>query len=170
MLPSELNQDFTAQRRAMMDTRRLRERATSESLLAAVQEAQGWAVARLENDRPGAIRERLQGNFPSVQVALKAARRISNKTREHIKIVREDQQLRDIFVESLMKAEFPTAQDAGVFMFQAGSPGKKLARFQQTLPKKVGRQFEIEFMASRAKAGALSDIARKNGGRLTFMG
>lgn len=170
MLPSELNQDFAAQRRAMMDTRRLRERATGDSLLGIVQEAQGWTVARLENDQPGAVRERLQGNFESVQVALKAAKRIQNKTREDIKIIREEQQIRDMLAESLMRAEFPTAQDAGVFMFQAGSTGKKLARFPSTLPKKVGRRFEVEFLATRSNAGKLSDIARKSNGKLSFAG
>lgn len=170
MLKSEFNQDFAAQRRAMLDTRRLRERSTGDSLLAVVQEAQGWVVARLEHDNPGAIRERLQGNFPSVQFALKAAKRIQNKTNEHIKIVREEQHLKDVLAESLMRAEFPTSQDAGVFMFQAGSPGAKLARFSQTLPKKMGRVFEVEFVASKAKASAISDLARKSNGKLTFMG
>jgi len=170
MLPSEYNQDFAAQRRAMMDTRRLRERATGDSLLGIVQEGNTWAVARLEHDQPGAIRERLEGNYETVGIALKAARRIQNRTRESIKIFREEQQLKDIFAESLMRAEFPTTQDAGVFMFQAGSPGKKLARFQSTLPKKVGRRFEVEFLAAKGKAGAISDIARKSNGRLTFIG
>lgn len=170
MLPSEYNQDFAAQRRAMMDTRRLRERATGDSLLAVMQESQGWAVARMEHDQPGAIIERLQGNFESLTVALKAARRIQNKTREAIKIVQEDQQLRDSLSESLMRAEFPTSQDAGVFMFAAGSPGKKLAKFQKTLPKKVGTRFEVEFLAQKSKAGAISDIARKNNGKLSFIG
>lgn len=170
MLPSDYNQDFAAQRRVMMDTRRLRERATGDSLLCVMQESQGWAVARLENDQPSAIRERLVGNFESVQVALKAAKRIQNKTREHIKIIREEQQTRDILAESLMRADFPTQQDAGVFMFQAGSTGKKLARFRRTLPKKVGTRFEVEFMASRSKSGVLADIARKSAGKLSFIG
>lgn len=170
MLPSEYNQDFAAQRRAMMDTRRLRERATGDSLLGVMQEAQGWAVSRYENDQPGAIRERLQGNFPTIGIALKAAKRIQNSTREHIKIFREEQQLRDIFAESLMRAEFPTQQDAGVFMFAAGSPGKNLVRFSQKLPKKVGTRFEVEFLASKKKAGAISDLARKSNGKLSFIG
>ena len=170
MLPSEYNQDFTAQRRAMMDARRLRERATGDSLLAVVEESHGWSVTRLEHDKPDARRERLQGSYyPTVQIALKAARRIANKTREHIKVIREEQELRDLLAESLMKAEFPTTQDAGVFMSVAGSRGKKVARFQKTLPKRVGRVFEVEFLASKRDAGAISDIARKNNGRLTQM-
>ncbi len=170
MLPSEYNQDFAAQRRAMMDTRRLRERATGDSMLVVIEETRGWAIARLEHDQPGAIRERLQGNFPTVGVALKAAKRIQNSTREHIKIERQDQHMKDMFRESLMRAEFPTQQDAGVFMFAAGSPGKKLARFSKTLPKKVGTRFEVEFVASKGKAGVISDLARQNNGKLSFIG
>ena len=170
MLPSDYNQDFTSQRRALFNARRLRERATGDSLLAVVEEAKGWGVVRLENDGPGALRERLQGNFyPTAQVALKAAQRISNKTREHIKIIREAQDLKDLLAETTMRAEFPTSQDAGVFMFEAGSPGKKVARFKKTLPLKMGRVFQVEFSASKKDTGKLSDIARKNNGRLTQM-
>ena len=170
MLPSDYNQDFAAQRRALFDARRLRERATGDSLLAVVEETRGWGVVRLEDDKPGALRERLQGNFyPTVGVALKAARRIANKTREHIKIIHEEQRLKDMLAETVMKAEFPTSQDAGVFMFEAGSPGKKVARFKKTLPVKIGRVFQVEFTASKKDSGKLSDIARKNNGRLTQM-
>ncbi len=170
MLPSDYNQDFAAQRSALFNARRLRERATGDSLLAVIEETRGWGVVRLENDKPGALRERLEGNFyPTVGVALKAARRISNKTREHIKIIHEEQQLKDILTETSMRAEFPTSQDAGVFMFEAGSPGKKVARFKKTLPIKMGRVFQVEFTASKRDTGKLSDIARKNNGRLTQM-
>ena len=170
MLRSEYNQDFAAQRRALMDTRRLRERATGDSLLVVIEETQGWAIARVENDQPGAIRERLIGDFDSVGVALKAAKRIQNSTREHIKIERQDQHMKDMFQESLMRAEFPTAQDAGVFMLTIGSHGQKLARFQKTLPKRVGSRFEVEFLAQKSKAGVVSDTARKNNGKLSFIG
>lgn len=172
MLPSDYNQDFAAQRRAMMDTRRLRERATGDSLLVVMQESQGWVVARLEHEGPGAIRERLQGNFPTVNFALKAAKRIQNSTREHIKIVREEQQLKDIFTESLMRAEFPTQQDAGAFMLSAVEGGSKLARFpaNRLLPQKVGARFEVEFLAQKSKAGKISDLARNNNGKLSFIG
>ncbi len=170
MLPSDYNQDFTAQRRALFNARRLRERATGDSLLAVVEESRGWGVVRVPHDKPGALRERLQGNFyPTAQVALKAAQRISNKTREHIKIIREAQDLKDLLAEGTMRAEFPTSQDAGVFMFEAGSPGKKVARFKKTLPVKMGRVFQVEFSASKKDTGKLSDIARKNNGRLTQM-
>ncbi len=172
MLPSEYNQDFAAQRRAMMDTRRLRERATGDSLLVVVEETTGWAVTRIEHERPGAIRERLQGNFETIGVALKAAKRIQNKTREHIKIERQDQQIKDMFIESLMRAEFPTQQDAGAFMLTVAEKGNKLARFpsKRLLPRKVGTRFEVEFLAQKTKAGAISDIARKNNGKLSFIG
>lgn len=170
MLPSDYNQDFQAQRRALFGARRLRERATGDSLLAVVEETRGWGVVRLEHDKPGALRERLEGNFyPTVGIALKAARRISNKTREHIKIIHEEQQLKDLLAEMTMRAEFPTSQDAGVFMFEAGSSGKKVARFKKTLPLKTGRVFQVEFSASKKDTGKLSDIARKNNGRLTQM-
>lgn len=170
MLPSEYNQDFAAQRRAMMDTRRLRERATGDSLLVVIEDTQGWAIARLEHDQPGAVREHLISNFDTVGTALKAAKRIQNSTREHIKIERQDQQLKDIFRESLMRAEFPTQQDAGVFMFAAGSSGKKFARFKKTLPKKVGTRFEVEFLAAKSKAGIISNLARQSNGKLSFIG
>jgi len=170
MLPSEYNQDFAAQRRALMDTKRLRERATGDSLLIVIEETHGWAIARVENDHPGAIRERLIGDFDSVGVALKAAKRIQNSTREHIKIERQDQHMKDMFQESLMRAEFPTQQDAGVFMFAAGSSGQKFARFKKTLPKKVGTRFEVEFLAAKSKAGVISNLARQSNGKLSFIG
>ena len=171
MLPSEYNQDFAAQRRALMNTRRLRERATGDSLLVVIEDTQGWAIARLENDQPGAIRERLLSNFDTVGVALKAAKRIQNSTREHIKIERQDQRLRDHLTEAMMRAEFPTQQDAGVFMFAAGSGSRNpLALFKKTLPKKVGTRFEVEFLAQKSKAGAISDLARKSNGKLSFIG
>ncbi|MEK0339002.1 MAG: hypothetical protein QQN46_02085 [Nitrosopumilus sp.] len=171
MLPSEYNQDFAAQRRLMMDTRRLRERATGDSLLVVVQESKGWAIVRLEHDKPGAIRERLQGNFANAHIALRSAKRIQNSTREHIKMERQDQHLKDMFTESLMRAEFPTQQDAGAFMLSVAQD-KKLARFpgKRLLPRKVGTRFEVEFLASKTKAGTISDIARKNNGKLSFVG
>lgn len=71
--------------------------------------------------------------------------------------------------EALMRAEFPTSHDVGVFMYHAGTPKENIARFPQGLPKQRGKVWVIEFLASKAKAKRISQLARENNGMLVAM-
>ncbi len=150
---------------------------TKDSWLTTAKVGGLFNVFRVFGDSRDADIERLPRVHTSARAANKAARAVGEKTGEELR-------------ESLMQAEFPTQQDAGVFMFaetlmradfatrqDAGAflsvvtdPGKKLARFvTRSVPVTIGTRTEIEFIANKRVADKIAAIARKHNGQLNFI-